>query len=226
MEPIFIIVAVVAIVIVAFTLGAKRSRTVKTFPYVKRQTLFTPAERSFLGVLEQAVGSEYRVFGKVRLADVIEVRRGLSKSERQSARNRIDRKHLDFLLCDPHGLTPVCAIELDDRSHSRADRQERDRFLEHALEAAGMPIARFPAKQSYTLQEVRAALSSALEIAVGADYAQASTTDPVSSEARQCPKCGAEMIKRTANRGAKAGASFWGCSTFPACRAVLPVEYT
>ena len=33
-----------------------------------------------------------------------------------------------------------------------------------------------------------------------------------------CPRCGATMTKRVAKTGARAGQSFWGCSTFPSCR--------
>ena len=33
-----------------------------------------------------------------------------------------------------------------------------------------------------------------------------------------CPKCGSPMVQRTAKAGANAGAKFWGCSKFPACR--------
>lgn len=33
----------------------------------------------------------------------------------------------------------------------------------------------------------------------------------------QCPKCAANMILRTAKKGARAGSQFWGCSTFPKC---------
>ena len=33
-----------------------------------------------------------------------------------------------------------------------------------------------------------------------------------------CPKCGGVMVVRTAKRGANAGNSFWGCSTYPACK--------
>lgn len=32
-----------------------------------------------------------------------------------------------------------------------------------------------------------------------------------------CPKCGSPMVLRTARRGANAGNSFWGCSTYPKC---------
>ena len=39
---------------------------------------------------------------------------------------------------------------------------------------------------------------------------------------KTCPKCGAEMVVRTARRGAHAGRQFWGCSDFPTCRATSP----
>jgi restriction system protein len=39
-----------------------------------------------------------------------------------------------------------------------------------------------------------------------------------------CPKCGGEMLLRTAQRGAHAGQQFWGCSQFPRCRATLPTD--
>ncbi len=37
-----------------------------------------------------------------------------------------------------------------------------------------------------------------------------------------CPLCGAEMVLRTAKKGPNAGAKFWGCSTFPKCKATKP----
>lgn len=37
---------------------------------------------------------------------------------------------------------------------------------------------------------------------------------------RACPKCGAEMVKRTVKNGDKAGSTFWGCSAFPKCRTI------
>jgi len=37
-----------------------------------------------------------------------------------------------------------------------------------------------------------------------------------------CPACGSTMVLRTAKRGAKAGDKFWGCSTFPKCKATKP----
>jgi restriction system protein len=36
-----------------------------------------------------------------------------------------------------------------------------------------------------------------------------------------CPKCGEEMVKRVAKRGANAGNAFWGCRRYPQCKGTL-----
>jgi len=33
-----------------------------------------------------------------------------------------------------------------------------------------------------------------------------------------CPKCGSEMVPRTAQKGPNPGHKFWGCSNYPKCR--------
>lgn len=43
-------------------------------------------------------------------------------------------------------------------------------------------------------------------------------------EGVKCPKCGAPMVKRTAAKGENAGKSFYGCSRFPKCRGIVPIE--
>lgn len=39
-----------------------------------------------------------------------------------------------------------------------------------------------------------------------------------------CPKCGSEMVKRTAKKGPNAGNQFWGCSEFPDCHGSLNIN--
>ena len=68
---------------------------------------------------------------------------------------RIRSKHLDFVACDPNDLSIKFAVELDDSSHKRPDRQKRDVFLNQAMEAAQIPLYRFAVKRSYDPQEVR-----------------------------------------------------------------------
>ena len=38
----------------------------------------------------------------------------------------------------------------------------------------------------------------------------------------RCPRCGEEMVLRTARRGKQAGGTFWGCPGYPACKGTLP----
>ena len=130
-----------------------------SYPYQKQPFLLTKAERSFFGVLQQAVGNDYHTFSKVRLADIIKVSSGLSASDRQKAQNRISGKHVDFVLCNTRDLAVHCVIELDDKSHEKLERRQRDEFVDTALHAAGVTIFHFSVQQTYNLNEIRKLLS-------------------------------------------------------------------
>jgi hypothetical protein len=200
------------------------------YPYHKAHSLFTPAERSFLGVLEKAVGEKGKVLGKVRLADVVSPITGLSRSDRQKAFNRIGSKHVDFVLCKKDDLSPICAIELDDNSHKKSERKSRDDFLEKALSAAAIPFIRFAVRASYNLQEVRSQIAEAtgLELQPLGDVPRPKTApggEAVQPNPGQtCPKCGSQMVLRKAASGKYAGRRFWGCSRYPECKTLLPLK--
>jgi hypothetical protein len=151
---VFLLIAVVAVFILLKRRGASASGNEKGFPYVLGHALFTPAERSFLGALDQAVGTDFRVFGKVRVADIVDVAKGTQKSQRYAAFNRISAKHFDFVLCRPGDLKPVCVIELNDKSHTKDARKGRDEFLEKVCAIAGIPLIFIPAQHSYTVTEI------------------------------------------------------------------------
>ncbi len=133
------------------------------FPYQPAKPLFSAAERSFLGVLDQAVGPEHRVFGKVRVADVATVKSGLSNSARQGALNRIAAKHFDFLVCRSGDLSVVCAVELNDKSHASQRAQARDELLANVCRVINLPLLTVPAKAAYSPQDVRAQFLAAVE---------------------------------------------------------------
>lgn len=149
------------LVLLLFIVTRRRKPAATSYPYAATGSLFTANELSFLRVLERAA-PESRIFGKVRLADVIGVHKGLPKSEWQRAFNRITSKHLDFVLCDPEDLRVRCVIELDDKSHQRADRRARDAFLEAALQAAKVPLVRVSSRKAYDVTALRALLATSL----------------------------------------------------------------
>ena len=156
--PVLIVVVLAFAAIIFFKFLNRPSTSNKVYPYQSRRVLFTPAERSFLGVLEQALDAEYRVMGKVRLCDIIEVTKGLPKADWQSAHNKIDRKHLDFVILHRSDLSVAAVVELDDKTHKRKDRESRDDFLDKALSAAQIPFLRFPAQKGYRVEEVKGRL--------------------------------------------------------------------
>lgn len=125
-------------------------------------TLFSPAERSFLGVLDQAVGPEHRVFGKVRVADIATVKPGLGNSARQGALNRIAAKHFDFVVCRASDLSVVCAVELNDRSHSSPRAQARDDFLRNVCQAINLPLLTVPDRSAYSPPDIRSRFLAAI----------------------------------------------------------------
>ena len=164
MSWIWLFVLVLAVFVVLAALKGKTggSGTIG-FPYQLGKPLFSAAERSFLGVLDQAVGPEHRVFGKVRVADVAAVKPGLSNSARQGALNRIAAKHFDFVVCRSGDLSVVCAIELNDKSHFSRKAQSRDELLANVCRAIGLPLLTVPAKAAYSPQDVRTQFLAAVE---------------------------------------------------------------
>jgi len=223
MDWIVIVLIVVALLaIAAVKLSKKREVLPNEYPYRKLDVLFSPAERSFLGVLNQAVGKDAQIFGKVRVADVLAPRKGMSRSEWQKAFNKISGKHFDFLLCAETDLSVLCAVELNDSSHNSKKRKDRDSFLEGACQAANVPLVQITARSTYNINEIQKTLA----IYLPGSMPPHSTNDPVEaviehqpfSDVKVCPKCSSKMVKKIAKKGKNAGSEFWACSGFPKCR--------
>jgi predicted RNA-binding Zn-ribbon protein involved in translation (DUF1610 family) len=204
--------------------GERKDRTGEAapeFPYRLRDHFLSPAELSFYGVLRSVMGPQATICAKVGLSDVFYVQRD-DPSRYRIYTNKIDRKHVDFLLCDPDTMRPLVGIELDDRSHLRKDRQERDAFVDEVFRAAGLPLLHIAAQRAYRPEDILTRIRPYLSNAVVTDGVVSEPVVVQETAAPVCPKCGGEMILRTAKKGANAGQCFWGCSHYPGCRALLP----
>jgi hypothetical protein len=213
---------------IADFLSEKEPKSVaKVYPYHLRDDFVTKAEHSFYMVLRSIVPDTAVVLAKVSLGDLFYVKSS-DNSEFRTYTNKIDRKHVDFLLCNAKTMRPIAGIELDDKSHQREDRQARDELVEQVFQAAKLPLIRFPAKFSYSTAELSAALKLYLSITIPSGTVSLTTNPtPVATTpkaAPTCPKCGSEMVLRTAKNGANQGGKFWGCSKYPNCRGILKVE--
>jgi predicted RNA-binding Zn-ribbon protein involved in translation (DUF1610 family) len=205
------------------------SNDLPEFPYELRNNFLSPAELSFYGVLRNVVGSCAAISSKVNLGDIFWVKLD-DKSKFRIYTNKIDRKHVDFLLCDPATIRPLVGIELDDSSHRRSDRQARDAFVDGVFEAADLPLLHIPVRRAYVALEIEAQIAPFLGTHTVSTPVRVHDPEPpvqitnAVNESPHCPKCGSEMILRTAKSGANAGNKFWGCSKYPNCRGVLESE--
>lgn len=155
----FAVLAFVALIFLKSAAGKTDSEKVdeSSLGYRQKRTLFSEAERSFLGVLDQCIDpTQYRVFGKVRVADIVEPNPTKNRSEWQKAFNAISAKHFDYVICSTDTLQPVCVIELDDKSHSQKKRQKRDQLIDGICKEAGLSLLRFPAQRTYNPKVIRA----------------------------------------------------------------------
>ena len=139
--------------------------------YVREPTLFSATEWVFLRALDQAVDGRFRVFAKVRMADLMNPgsRTKVGNKAWWRAFTQISSKHTDFVLVDIRTSEIVAAIEVDDRSHQRQDRSTRDAFVDRAFQDAGIPLIRYAAKGrgGYKVHEIRGRLDAALAAAYG-----------------------------------------------------------
>jgi hypothetical protein len=225
---------------------APKASEMEALPYRIRDDFLSPAERSYYHVLRVAAGDWAIVCPKVSLADLFYVKTG-NHGTNTSYTNRIARKHIDFLLCDPQSLKPLLGIELDDSSHSRAARKQRDDFIEQVFAVAGLQLLRQPVQATYDVRVLGSALRSltgrdqqtAAQVSpsptvqglVDASVPQAESLDqpaeapseasPSPESPPLCPKCGEMMVLRTAKRdGPHKGSQFWGCASYPRCHGI------
>ena len=155
-----LVVVFLAITVIAAILKLKSKTSAGGIQYQTRGALLSPAELSFFKVLQNAGGQSVLICPKVRLADII---KPTEKQNYQTALNKISRKHIDFVLCDPATTKIFGVIELNDKSHERADRVTRDAFVDSVFAAAGIQIIHFKAGASYSVEEIRQQLKSILE---------------------------------------------------------------
>lgn len=154
-------IALTVILILAVVFAIRVNDNSLSFPFKKKHTLFTQVERSFLTLLEQAVGHEYRILCRVRLTDVIAVKQSTDKKTARNALSRANGRHLDFVLCDKNDMLPVAAIDLVHQQGS-GYKSQRDWFVSGALDAARVPHLRIKVKSGYQAKDIRTAIDARL----------------------------------------------------------------
>jgi hypothetical protein len=141
-------------------------------PYEPVPALLTAAEREFFAVLRDATPAGLAVYPQVRLAGLVQVKPAARRDK--SHWWRIQAKCLDFVLVDEMTFAPHLVVELDDSSHNRADRRERDAFVDEVLAGVGLPILHVRWQRRYDVQ----VLASQIAARLGLPAASATPAPP------------------------------------------------
>jgi hypothetical protein len=154
---------VLMILLIVVAVGAiKLNENNLAFPFKKKTNLFTPTERTFLQLIEAAVGNQYKVICRVKVADILAVRQGTDKRTSRSALMRASGKQLDFVLCSKEDMSPVVAIDLVHKSGKDGYKTQRDWFISGSLDAARIPHVRIKVKSGYRPHDIRECINAKL----------------------------------------------------------------
>lgn len=124
------------------------------YAYTAKSSVMTRTESEFFIKLDHAVKERYYVFPQVHLSSLLDHK--VKGQEWKYAFSHINGKSVDYVLCDRVTLEPTYAIELDDYTHDRKDRRQRDIEVERIFDGVNIPLIRFSDKNISGEEIIRA----------------------------------------------------------------------
>lgn len=183
-------------------------------PYRLREPFLSKTEVALFHLLTDVVGSRYVICPKVALSDMFMIVR---PNENVHFFNKIFRKHVDFLLCDPKTFAPSFGVEVIP-ANSKNGMRETDKFMEELFNDAGIPLVRIPLSGKYGPADIIALFQHAV-----IRTRKSSLVESPLDSVPHCPKCGKMMVLRIHRSGPYAGKEYYGCIDSPKCAGLLPI---
>ncbi|WP_324824300.1 DUF2726 domain-containing protein [Sinanaerobacter sp. ZZT-01] len=170
------------------------------FAYEPKKYFFSSNEYFFYKELERKLPTQYIIFPKVRVGDIVNVR-SIVEYDR-AALSKVTSKHFDFLIMSKDFLTLILIVELDDKSHDiNSATINRDEFINDLINSKPMysklEIIRVRCKKTTNGFDYTEAVNSVLE-----------KLKSCSIEAI-CPLCHSKLEIKTGPYG-----EFWGCPNY------------
>lgn len=148
------VIVTIGLLVKLFTNDSSGKVSKKTpYKYTKQNFLISRPEHEFFNILVELFSDQYHIFTQVHLPTIIDHK--VPGQDWKPAFSHINGKSVDFVICDKTYIKPLLAIELDDKSHERQDRIERDSEVERMLQEAGMPLIRFENHGNFNTEEIR-----------------------------------------------------------------------
>lgn len=127
----------------------KKKKPTDVWTYTKK-TLMTKTEMRYFEMIQKATEG-YHVVPQVNLAAILQ-KHGNFQYQNELFRN------IDFGVFDEH-YNVVILIEINDPSHNRKDRRDRDTKVRDLCESAGIPLVEFWTKDKHKQGDIDEELS-------------------------------------------------------------------
>ncbi len=136
-----LVILILALIIVLVIKKIFKTPAKRVYTYIAKDCIMTNRECKFFRILLNLFEDDYLIFPQQHLSSLMTP--DMNGTGYGGAFLHINGKSVDFVICDRNNFKPLCAIELDDRTHDRQDRIERDREVESIFRSIGLPLVRF-----------------------------------------------------------------------------------
>ncbi|HZM20584.1 MAG TPA: DUF2726 domain-containing protein [Anaerolineales bacterium] len=192
-------------------------QTRERLPYRLRENFLSTPELALLRALQEMVGRHYVICPKVAVNDIFYIAR---PNENVHFFNKIFRKHVDFLLCEPPTLRPAIGIELV-KPVARNETRDADQFMQDLFLSAGLPLVHVRSSERYSENDLVELFQLAIMRVKKTGPLRATTkTDSVP----MCPVCGRMMVLRVYRNGPGSGKKYYGCMDSPKCNGIVAID--
>ena len=130
------------------------------YRYYAKPYVMTSRENECFKILNEIFSSKWFVVPQVHLSALLDYR--VKGQNWNAAFRHINGKSVDFVLIGKESYKVICVIELDDSTHSKPDRIERDVEIERMFKEARIPLARIGRFESMTKSEIAKVITDAI----------------------------------------------------------------
>lgn len=146
--PLSVTAGVIIIIIIIYLLFKKRGPR-----YVVKERLMSATEYEYFKIINSFFGDEYLILPQINLASVID-------KVGEGYRTELFR-NVDFGVFD-YNYRPLLLIEINDNTHFRKDRIERDKKVNEICKKAKLPLVTFWTKDGIDNDKIFKTLSKYL----------------------------------------------------------------
>lgn len=123
--------------------------------YEKKEYILTQNELKFYKLLKYITDrNNLFIFTQVSLYEIV-------KNKNYTDFNKIKSKTIDFVITDINTKIKIC-IELDDPTHIREDRQQRDKFINDLFNQLEIKLLRVPVQNWYDSKQLEQKIKESL----------------------------------------------------------------